>query len=89
MSWATGACACSRPSAAAFTFPGRWPSAHASARPAAPRWRPLWGDDGFVLRFPDTDEPPDPDWFLVESAEAMRPGAAPAWIDGAVCWPLS
>jgi len=31
----------------------------------------LWGDDGFVLRFPDTDEPPDPDWFLVESAEAM------------------
>jgi ATP-dependent Lhr-like helicase len=32
----------------------------------------LWGDDGFVLRFPDTDEPPDPDWFLVESAEAMQ-----------------
>jgi ATP-dependent Lhr-like helicase len=31
----------------------------------------LWSDDGFVLRFPDTDEPPDPDWFLVESAEAM------------------
>jgi ATP-dependent Lhr-like helicase len=31
-----------------------------------------WGDDGFVLRFPDTDEPPDPDWFLVESAEAMQ-----------------
>ena len=32
----------------------------------------LWGDDGFVLRFPDTDEPPDPDWILVESAEAMQ-----------------
>jgi len=31
----------------------------------------IWGDDGFVVRFPDTDEPPDPDWFLVESAEAM------------------
>ncbi len=30
----------------------------------------LWGDDGFVLRFPDTDAPPDPDWFLIESAEA-------------------
>jgi ATP-dependent helicase Lhr and Lhr-like helicase len=30
----------------------------------------VWGDDGFVLRFPDTDAPPDPDWFLVESAEA-------------------
>jgi len=32
----------------------------------------LWGDDGFVLRFPDTDLPPDPDWILVESAEAMQ-----------------
>jgi ATP-dependent Lhr-like helicase len=37
-----------------------------------PEVETLWGDDGFVLRFPDTDEPPDPDWFLVESAEAMR-----------------
>jgi ATP-dependent Lhr-like helicase len=36
-----------------------------------PEVEALWGDDGFVLRFPDTDEPPDPDWFLVESAEAM------------------
>ncbi|MFZ1015911.1 MAG: DEAD/DEAH box helicase, partial [Terracidiphilus sp.] len=35
-----------------------------------PEVETLWGDDGFVLRFPDTDEPPDPDWFLVESAEA-------------------
>ena len=32
----------------------------------------LWGDDGFVLRFPDTDEPPDSDWILVEAAEAMQ-----------------
>jgi len=32
----------------------------------------LWSDDGFVLRFPDTDEPPDADWILVESAEAMQ-----------------
>ena len=36
-----------------------------------PEVETLWGDDGFVLRFPDTDEPPDPDWFLVEPAEAM------------------
>jgi ATP-dependent Lhr-like helicase len=36
-----------------------------------PEVEALWGDDGFVLRFPDTDEPPDPDWLLVESAEAM------------------
>jgi ATP-dependent Lhr-like helicase len=32
----------------------------------------LWGDDGFVLRFPDTDEPPDPDWIMVESGEALQ-----------------
>jgi ATP-dependent helicase Lhr and Lhr-like helicase len=37
-----------------------------------PEVETLWGDDGFVLRFPDTDDPPDPDWFLIESAEAMR-----------------
>jgi ATP-dependent Lhr-like helicase len=36
-----------------------------------PEVETLWSDDGFVLRFPDTDEPPDPDWILVESAEAM------------------
>ena len=36
-----------------------------------PEVETLWGDDGFVLRFPDTDEPPYPDWFLVESVEAM------------------
>jgi ATP-dependent Lhr-like helicase len=38
---------------------------------AGPEVETLWGDDGFVLRFPDTDEPPDSDWFLVESGEAM------------------
>jgi ATP-dependent Lhr-like helicase len=37
-----------------------------------PEVETLWGDDGFVLRFPDTDEPPDSDWFLVESSEAMQ-----------------
>jgi ATP-dependent Lhr-like helicase len=37
-----------------------------------PEVETLWGDDGFVLRFPDTDQPPDPDWFLVESAEVMQ-----------------
>jgi ATP-dependent Lhr-like helicase len=47
----------------------------ASARIRAsggPEVEALWGDDGFVLRFPDTDEPPHPDWILIESAEAMR-----------------
>jgi ATP-dependent Lhr-like helicase len=37
-----------------------------------PEVETLWGDDGFVIRFPDTEEPPDSDWFLVESAEAMQ-----------------
>jgi ATP-dependent Lhr-like helicase len=37
-----------------------------------PETEAVWSDDGFVLRFPDTDEPPDSDWFLVESAEAMN-----------------
>ncbi|KAA6461840.1 DEAD/DEAH box helicase [Acidobacteria bacterium AB60] len=37
-----------------------------------PEVETLWGDDGFVLRFPDTDQPPDPDWFLVESTEVMQ-----------------
>ena len=37
-----------------------------------PEVETLWSDDGFVVRFPDTDEPPDSDWFMVESAEAMQ-----------------
>ncbi len=37
-----------------------------------PEVETLWGDDGFVLRFPDTDEPPDSDWILVEAVEAMQ-----------------
>ena len=36
-----------------------------------PEVEALWGDDGFVLRFPDTDEPPDPDWFMIEPGEVM------------------
>ncbi|MDR3792063.1 MAG: DEAD/DEAH box helicase [Terracidiphilus sp.] len=37
-----------------------------------PEVETLWSDDGFVLRFPDTDEPPDSNWILVEAAEAMQ-----------------
>jgi ATP-dependent Lhr-like helicase len=36
-----------------------------------PEVETLWGDDGFVLRFPDTEAAPEADWFLVESAEVM------------------
>jgi len=37
-----------------------------------PEVETLWSDDGFVLRFPDTDEPPDPDWFQIDPAEATN-----------------
>jgi ATP-dependent Lhr-like helicase len=30
----------------------------------------MWGDDGFVLRFPDTDVPPDLDFLLLDPVEA-------------------
>src|SRR5271167_67502 len=30
----------------------------------------MWADDGFVLRFPDTDAAPDPDLLLLDSHEA-------------------
>src|SRR3954453_4839539 len=32
----------------------------------------LWGDDGFVLRFPDSDVAPDPDQVLLEAQEASE-----------------
>ena len=31
----------------------------------------MWADDGFVLRFPDSDAPPDSDILLLDPAEAM------------------
>jgi ATP-dependent helicase Lhr and Lhr-like helicase len=30
----------------------------------------MWSEDGFVLRFPETDEPPEVDAFLLDAAEA-------------------
>jgi ATP-dependent Lhr-like helicase len=38
----------------------------------APDVELIWGDDGFVLRFADTDEAPDADWIMVESREALQ-----------------
>jgi ATP-dependent Lhr-like helicase len=29
----------------------------------------LWSDDGFVIRMPDVDTPPDPDWLLPDPEE--------------------
>jgi ATP-dependent helicase Lhr and Lhr-like helicase len=50
-----------------------WAMAVASRIRAAggPDVETLWGDDGFVLRFPDSDEAPSSDWFMVESGEVM------------------
>jgi len=50
-----------------------WAMAVASRIRAAggPDVETLWGDDGFVLRFPDSDEAPSSDWFMVESTEVM------------------
>src|SRR4029078_2860149 len=31
----------------------------------------LWGDDGFVVRFPDADQPPDPRLLLPDPDEAQ------------------
>jgi ATP-dependent Lhr-like helicase len=32
----------------------------------------MWGEDGFVLRFPDTDVPPEIDFLLLEPEEAAQ-----------------
>lgn len=32
----------------------------------------MWADDGFVLRFPETEEPPDPELILLDPAEASE-----------------
>ena len=32
----------------------------------------MWADDGFVLRFPETDAPPDPELLLLDPAEASE-----------------
>jgi ATP-dependent Lhr-like helicase len=36
----------------------------------APDVETMWADDGFVLRFPDTEAAPDPDILLLDPAEA-------------------
>jgi len=51
MSWAIGVSACSRPSAAASTFPGPWRSARASAPPADLRWKHCGATTGLCSAF--------------------------------------
>ena len=68
---ATGASACSRRAAAASTRRGRWRSPPRSARKPAVDVETLWGDDGFVVRFPDVDQPPDPRLLLPDPDEVQ------------------
>jgi ATP-dependent Lhr-like helicase len=37
-----------------------------------PEVETMWSDDGFVLRFPDTDQPPDIDQLMLEPEEAAE-----------------
>ena len=57
---ATGACACSRRSAAGCMRRGRWRSVARIREETGLDVETMWTDDGFVVRFPETDEPPDP-----------------------------
>ena len=48
----------------------------------------MWSEDGFVLRFPETEEAPAID-VLLEPAEAAESGVAAAGVDGVVCGEVS
>ncbi len=49
----------------------------------------MWSEDGFVLRFPETDEAPAIDPILLRAGGGCGAGDASAWIDGAVCGEVS
>ena len=81
---ATGASACCRRAADAFTRRGRWRPPRRIREETGVDVETLWGDDGFVVRFPDVDQPPDPRLLLPDpgrGAGARRPAAG---RDGAV-----
>ena len=44
----------------------------------------MWTDDGFVVRFPETDEPPDPQLMMPGGRRGRSAGAAAARRHGAV-----
>ncbi len=49
----------------------------------------MWTEDGFVLRFPETDEPPAIEQLLLEPEEAAELVLRQLGIDGAVCGEVS
>ncbi len=47
-------------------------AASARAKAAGLDVETMWSEDGFVLRFPETDSPPDTDTLLLDAAEAAE-----------------
>ncbi len=58
-SWATGASACSRRSAGASRRPGRWRCPPGCDSERGLEVETMWTNDGIVVRFPESEEPPD------------------------------
>ena len=81
---ATGASACCRRAAGAFTRRGRWRSAAKIREETGVDVETLWGDDGFVVRFPDVDQPPDAAAAAAGSRRSPGAGRAAARRDGAL-----
>ena len=68
---ATGASACCRRAADGSTRRGRWRPPRRIRQETGVDVETLWGDDGFVVRFPDVDQPPDPNLLLPDPDEAQ------------------
>ena len=49
----------------------------------------MWADDGFVVRFPETEEPPDPALMVPTSEEVEGLVPASAWRHRALCREVS
>ncbi len=49
----------------------------------------MWTEDGFVLRFPETEEAPAIEPILLEPEEAAELVLAAAGFDGVVCGEVS
>ena len=85
---ATGASACSRPTAAASTPPGAWRSAQKIRDERDLEADAIWSDDGIVIHLPDADEPPPADLVMVEPDELEDLVVARALRLGALRRPL-
>ena len=66
---ATGACASSRLAAGAIHAPWAMAATARIRETTGVDVESIWGDDGFVVRFPDVDRPPDPSLLLPDPDE--------------------